>query len=228
MKENEYYAEKLSGLRLKQCYEIASPRINQYLEAEIRYVLSYIKANDIVLELGCGYGRVLSRLGQKAKKVYGIDTSEESLKLAQDILTDVPNVELHKMNAKSLSFETQMFDVVIAIQNSISAFKVDPRELIKESLRVTKHRGKVILSSYSENLWEARLEWFIQQSKEGLLGEIDLKNTGDGVIICKDGFKATTFTFDEFINLTSEMKLEAIIEEIDKSSIFCVIAANHL
>lgn len=227
MKENEYYGEKLSGLHLKRCYEIASPRIKQYLEAEIRYMLSYIKANDIVLELGCGYGRVLSRLAQKAKKVYGIDISEESLKLARDILTDTPNVELHKMNAKSLNFEDQMFDAVIAIQNSISAFKVDPRELIKKSLRVTKHGGKLILSSYSKNLWEARLEWFIQQSKERLLGEIDLKNTGDGVIVCKDGFKATTFTLDEFINLTSEMKLKARIEEIDKSSVFCVITANH-
>jgi len=228
MKENDYYSEKLSALHLKQCYEIANPRIQQYLEAEIQYVLRYIKPNDTVLELGCGYGRVLSRLAQKAKKVYGIDTSEESLRLARDIFSDIPNIELNKMNAKSLSFEDQMFDLVIAIQNSISAFKVDPQEVIKESLRVTKHGGKIILSSYSQNIWKARLEWFIQQSKEGLLGEIDLQNTKDGVIVCKDGFEATTFNLDDFIIITSDMKLKAITEEVDKSSIFCVITAEHL
>jgi len=225
--ENRYYSEKLSAMRLKRCYEIASLRIKQYLEAEIQYVLEYIKPSDVVLELGCGYGRILSRLAQRAKKVYGIDISEESLRLAREIFNDMPNVELHKMNAKSLSFKDHLFDVVIAIQNSISAFKLDPCELIKESLRVTKHGGKIILSSYSKNIWEARLDWFIQQSKEGLIGEIDLKNTRHGEIVCKDGFKATTFTPVEFLNLTSEMKLEAIIEEVDKSSIFFVITAYH-
>jgi len=73
------------------------------------------------------------------------------------------------MNAKSLSFEDHMFDRVNVIQNSISTFKVDPCELIRKSLRVTKEGGKVIVSSYSVNIWKERLDWFIYQSKEGLL-----------------------------------------------------------
>lgn len=79
MEENGYYSEKLFAMRLKQCYEMVSPRIKLYLEAEIQYILEHIKPSDIVLELGCEYGRVLSRLAQKAKKVYAIDTSEGSL-----------------------------------------------------------------------------------------------------------------------------------------------------
>ncbi len=228
MTENRYYSEKLSAFRLKRCYDIASPRIKQYLEAEIQYVLDHINQTDVVLELGCGYGRVLARLAQKAKKVFGIDTSEGSIKLAREFLHSISNIELYKMNAKSLNFNDQMFDVVIAIQNSISAFKVDPYELVRESIRVIKRGGKVLLSSYSEKIWEARLDWFIKQSGEGLLGEIDMEKTGGGVIVGKDGFKATTYTSEDFSKLSLEMGLKATIEEVDRSSIFCVIHVNSL
>lgn len=66
-----------------------------------------------------------------------------------------------------------------------------------------------------------------KQSEEGLLGEIDLEKIGKGVIVCKDGFKATTYSPEDFYRLTSEMKLDATIEEVDYSRIFCVINVNH-
>jgi len=54
-----YYGENLSGERLRRCYEIALPRVRQYLEAEIFYVLEQMDGKARILELGCGYGRVL-------------------------------------------------------------------------------------------------------------------------------------------------------------------------
>jgi ubiquinone/menaquinone biosynthesis C-methylase UbiE len=77
-----YYAEKLGGQRLRRCYEIASPRVKQYLETEIQHVLARVKPTDVVLELGCGYGRVALRMAQVARLVVGIDTCEESLAMA--------------------------------------------------------------------------------------------------------------------------------------------------
>jgi len=227
MGEQDYYSKKLSDLRLKQCYDIAPPRIQQYLEAEIHFVLKNIKPTDTVLELGCGYGRVLARLTRNTKCLYGIDTSEESLKYAQEYLTDFSNVVLHKMDVASLNFQNQMFDVVFAIQNGISAFQVNPLKLIRESIRVTKSGGRIILSSYSEKIWEARIDWFNKQSKEGLLGKIDYKKTRNGVIVCKDGFVARTFTPEDFLRLSSDLALKATIEEVDESSIFCIIEVKH-
>jgi 2-polyprenyl-6-hydroxyphenyl methylase/3-demethylubiquinone-9 3-methyltransferase len=219
----KYYSDKLSANRLQRCYEIASPRIRQYLEAEIQFVLDAINPTSIVLELGCGYGRVLVRLASKAHEVYGIDISGENIDFAREFTTTFDNVHLYEMDAEELTFQNNLFDVVVAIQNAVSAFKITPERLVIESLRVTKPGGKVILSSYSDKIWEARLEWFVKQAEEGLLGEIDWEKTKDGIIICKDGFKATTYSSSDFQELIEKLNLQATITEVDSSSLFCVI-----
>lgn len=206
-----------------RCYEIAPPRIKQYLEAEIDYVLQKIRPGDLVLELGCGYGRVLRRLVSKARIVFGIDTSLASLLLAQQMLDDVSNCKLISMNALHLAFCDRAFDLVACIQNGISAFHVNQKDLIRESIRVTKPGGTVLLSTYSDKFWNDRLEWFRLQSEAGLLGEMDPEKTGDGVIVCKDGFTGTTVRPEQFRSLTAGLNVDAQLVEIDESSLFCEI-----
>ncbi len=219
-----YYADKLSANRLKQCYEIASPRIQQYLQAEIDYVLGKIDPDNIVLELGCGFGRVLYPLIHKTKKVIGIDTSLASLKMAKKILERFSNCFLFNMDAVHLAFQDREMDLVVCVQNGISAFHVDQKDLIEESIRVTRPGGRVLFSSYSDRFWEERLEWFKVQSEAHLLGEIDFNRTQRGTIVCRDGFTATTVRPPDFLELIRNMNLQVQIEEIDGSSIFYEIA----
>jgi len=219
-----YYQARLSSQRLKRCYEIAPPRVQQYLEAEIAYVLQKIRPGNRVLELGCGYGRVLQRLVAKAGFVFGIDNSCDSLILACEELSEVSNCFLAAMNAVQLGFQDESFDLTVCIQNGISAFHVDPRDLIRESLRVTKQGGTVLFSSYSDSFWNDRLEWFQRQADAGLVGEIDYEKTGHGVIVCKDGFTATTLRRPQFFSYTSGLGVRTKFVEVDKSSLFCEIA----
>ncbi|MCP5101988.1 MAG: class I SAM-dependent methyltransferase [bacterium] len=218
-----YYEQNLSAQRLKKCYEIALPRVRQYFEAELSHVLEKIAPGDTVLDLGCGYGRTLPHLAQKAGMVAGVDNSYQSLNLARESTEGISNCVLAAMNAVQMGFSENKFDVVICIQNGISAFHVDQKELIKESIRVAKPNGKILFSSYSEKFWDHRLEWFQMQADEGLLGEIDREKTGNGVIICKDGFKATTVGADRFSALTSGLGAAVKITEVDASSLFCEI-----
>ena len=223
-----YYTQKLAAERLRQVYQIAPPRVQQYFEAEIEFVLSKIMQTDTVLELGCGYGRVIKRLMRQAKAVIGIDTSQESLRLAQAFLDHSTMVKLFAMNAIDLGFRDQQFDVVFCIQNGISAFQVDQRKLIQEAIRVTRQGGIVLFSSYSEQFWEERIYWFRLQAEHGLIGEIDEEETGNGVIVCKDGFRTMTFSASDFLNLTSGLGVEPIITEVDRSSLFCEMYANRI
>ena len=148
---NQYYNDKLSALRLKRCYDIAPPRVQKYLKAEVDHVLQKIRSNYFVLELGCGYGRVLSQIASKAFRVIGIDNAYSNLILAKKMHNSFSNCCLLTMDAINLTFRSQIFDLVICIQNGISVFHVDKIKLIAESIRVTKDNGYIIFSSYQFN-----------------------------------------------------------------------------
>ena len=222
---DKYYKDRLAADKLIKVYDLATPRIKQYLDKEIEYTLSFIAKSDVVLEMGCGYGRVMKYLSNKADKVCGIDSSLASLQFAKQYLKESDKVTLYQMNADELGFENKSFDIVVCIQNGISAFHVDPVKLAEEMIRVTKPGGKILISSYSVKFWEHRLEWFRIQSEHGLLGEIDWSKTKDGNIVCKYGFTATTYTEDDFKNLMSNFNNKFSFTEVDNSSQFCVVEA---
>jgi SAM-dependent methyltransferase len=220
---SDYYSKQLSSNRLMKCYDIAPPRVRQYLQAEVNYVIGHLHATDIVVELGCGYGRVLKDLLPHAYLGIGIDISLDSLRLAIEYIGRNERYQLVQSDASRLALHDKSVDKVVCIQNGISAFKVDPLRLIKESVRITREGGSCIFSSYSDAFWEQRLEWFRLQANEGLIGEIDWSLTTNGVIACKDGFRATTFRLEDFTDLCNRIGINAFVSEVDKSSIFCRI-----
>jgi 2-polyprenyl-6-hydroxyphenyl methylase/3-demethylubiquinone-9 3-methyltransferase len=223
----DYYSKKLSADRLRRVYEVASPRVRRYLDAEVEFVKSHLKTGDRVIELGCGYGRILPPLAEKAGLVTGIDSSIESIRSGIDFLSDCRNCSLAVMSAGNLGFRDRTFDCVVCIQNGISAFKIDPVALVGEAIRVCRDDGVALFSTYSAKFWDHRLEWFEVQSRHGLLGEIDYAQTGDGQIVCKDGFRATTFTKDDFREIAEILDVSHEITEVDESSLFCAYSRNN-
>ena len=220
-----YYAGKLSGKRLGRCYEIASPRVEQYLDAEIRFAASRLQPDDVVLELGCGYGRVAFRLAEVSRRVVGIDTATDSLTLARRLAGDNPRLEFVEMDALELSFADAEFDRVVCVQNGICAFGVDREKLVREALRVTRPGGRILFSTYAELFWPHRLEWFEAQAAAGLVGPIDYEHSRDGTIVCKDGFRSGLVTPRAFRALGAALGVEVEVTEVDESSVFCEIVA---
>jgi len=214
------YYNTLSAERLKKCYDIAPVRIMRYLKAEIDFVIGKIISPSKILELGCGYGRIIEQLASGDAIIAGIDTSLDSLKFGRDNLQNKLGINLSCMNAVSLGFKDNSFDLVLCLQYGISAFHSDRLQLVKEAIRVTRKRGKILFSTYSEKFWGDRLEWFKLQASKGLIGEIDEIKTVRGTIICKDGFKATTIKPGEFKSLVSSLNVIPVIIEVDESSIF--------
>ncbi len=219
----EYYRDRLSGERLKRVYEIAPPRVRQYLDKEADHVVERVVPGTDVLELGCGYGRILPGLAKKAGTVVGVDTSHDNLAVGKGEVAHLAHCHLACMDAALLGFQDGWFDCVVCIQNGISAFHVDQRKLIWEAVRVARPGGVVLFSTYAERFWADRLEWFELQAEEGLLGDIDYGKTGNGVIVCKDGFTATTVSPDDFRTLTRGLDAEVDLVEVDGSSLFCEV-----
>ncbi len=216
------YYERLSAERLERCYEIAPPGVKAYLDLEGEYVCASMASGARVLELGCGYGRVLAALARKSGWLAGVDLSLSSLALAR---RRVPGAALAQMNVAALSFRPASFDLVCCPQNGISAFHVDQRALLASALRLVTPGGQAQFFSYADAFWPHRLAWFRIQAAEGLIGEIDEAATADGTIVCKDGFTATTVSPDRFRELTQGLGTSVSVSVLGEASVVCTITA---
>lgn len=221
---SNYYAQSLNAARLAMVYETEIPRIRQYLAAEIDHVRRALGSGDRVLEVGAGYGRILKELAPHAATLVGIDISPDNVAYGTDYLADCPNASLQVMDAHAIRFD-EGFDAVLCLQNGLSAMKGEPEKLVTLCLNATVPGGRVFFSTYSPRFWEQRLDWFREQAGKGLVGEIDEERTRNGVIICKDGFTARSFTEDDLRVLGKASGRPFTLEEIDGSSLFLVLTA---
>jgi len=217
-----YYASKLNAMDLFQVYETGIPRVKQYLDAEIEFVSRGLKGKERLLELGAGYGRILERLAPRAAELVGVDISGDNVRFGCEYLKGAPNCHLVVMDAHFIEFESE-FDVVLCLQNGLSAVKGDPGNIVRRSVRALVPGGRAFFSTYSENFWEHRLAWFMEQAGKGLLGEIDMEKTRDGKIVCKDGFTATTFLPEDLERLGRLSGCEFRIDEVDSSSLLLIL-----
>ena len=109
---------------------------------------SSIGKQDIVLDVGCGGGRTLSKLAAIATqgKVYGIDHSAESVAMAMRTnqqWIDLGRVEVREASVSRLPFSDGAFDVITAVETHFwwPALPTDLREV----LRVLKPGGRLIV-----------------------------------------------------------------------------------
>ena len=219
--EKNYYAENLNSQKLYQVYETSLPRIKRYLEAEIEFVRARLSGRERVLELGAGYGRIVKELAPFCASIVGMDISEENVALGRRYLKDFPHAGMVVMDVHDMRFDRQ-FDVVLCLQNGLSAMRADDR-VIKDIIGLLAPGGAAYFSSYSAKFWDCRLKWFEEQASKGLLGAIDPERTKYGVIVCTDGFKATTHTPDDFERIGAASGYPYQVTEVDDSSVFLII-----
>ena len=105
-------------------------------------VLDLAPAQPVVLEIGCGIGRVLQHLADGCREVHGIDISREMVDRGAQRLAHLPNVHFHHGNGYDLGvFEDQRFDLVF----SAFVFQHMPKTIafnyMLEAARVLKPDG---------------------------------------------------------------------------------------
>ena len=115
-----------------------------------------IKEDDIILDIGCGGGMNINRMSKKAKKVYGVDYSIESVKLSKEVNEDYirqGKVEILEGNVADLPFEDNTFDIVTAFETVY--FWPDIEKSFGEVKRVLKPGGTFLIgmeTNGSDNL----------------------------------------------------------------------------
>src|SRR5262245_32216996 len=119
--------------------------------AEAERLRRFLRPDAMVLDIGCGTGRVMEHLAPWCRQVDGIDISERMVQQGRERLGHLANVRFHHGNGYDLAgFRDGSFDVVY----SIVALQHMPRTVaynyLLESHRVLRQDG--VLWLYVPNL----------------------------------------------------------------------------
>jgi len=222
--QKNYYAKTLNAKKLYEVYQTKYPRVKKYFTEEIAFVMNQLHGTERMLELGAGYGRIMKELAIHCKLIVGIDISEDNVTFGKEYLSDT-HAKLIVMDAHQINPERfeMSFDVVLCLQNALSAMKVEPFSYVEKIMDLLSPNGRAFISSYSEKFWPHRLDWFLEQAEKGLLGEIDLEQTKAGTIVGKDGFRAVTYTVEQLREIGKSSGYPYKVQEVDESSIFLII-----
>ncbi|MDI6793278.1 MAG: methyltransferase domain-containing protein [bacterium] len=95
---------------------------------------------DSLIELGCGFGRVLKMIKThfKEKKLCGVDIGESMIKSAKSFLKDYPEIALFVAGGEVLPFRNRAFDIALTHTMLMHVPPTKIRETILEISRIAK------------------------------------------------------------------------------------------
>lgn len=107
-----------------------------------------VSETDIILDIGCGGGRTIATLAEKASrgKVYGIDHSEDCVRWSKEYnraLVEAGRVEVIHSSVEKMPFRDHFFSLVTAVETIY--FWPGIVNNLKEVRRVLKPGGKILI-----------------------------------------------------------------------------------
>lgn len=139
-----------------------------------------------VLEIGCGYGRLMNDVADNVKSITGIDISHEVLEITKNLVCDRKKNAFVKFNdGISIPFGDDTFDIVY----SFSVFQHITKHMVyiylKEIDRILRYNGVMFIQFLSSPLGEKEINvkkvteqsvgWTKEEIFDACLG-LDFKN----------------------------------------------------
>jgi ubiquinone/menaquinone biosynthesis C-methylase UbiE len=107
-----------------------------------------IRKDDVVLEIGCGIGRVGKLVVPLCRKWIGCDVASNMLSLAAERLRDLPGVELKEISGYDLrGVEDASLDVVYCTVVFMHLESWDRYNYISEAFRVLRPGGRIYVDN---------------------------------------------------------------------------------
>lgn len=154
---NAMYAV-LVGAKDEREFDLSGEKIAEKLK-------EFINTEDIVLDVGCGIGRIEKHLVKYCAEIHGVDVSKGMAKLAKRRLKGLNNVYIYKTNGKDLSlFPDGKFDFVFSIIVLQHLEKEDAVFYLLEMFRILKPSGELyfnVLNFFDDGNFENFMEKYV-------------------------------------------------------------------
>jgi ubiquinone/menaquinone biosynthesis C-methylase UbiE len=145
-----------------------------------------IEPDYIILDVGCGGGKTVNRLAQKAPlgKVFGIDYSPDMVEYSKKVnkkLIAEDRVEIVEGSVEKMGFSDDFFDLVTAIETYYfwSSFS----DTVQEIRRVLKPDGKLLIVNemVKDGVYDVKYAKTIEKAHVRLFPLDETRNTLEAV-----------------------------------------------
>ncbi len=172
--------QKVVEKNLKQTevgYDLIAKKFSEtrkHFWRSLEFAKEYVQSGDVVLDFGCGNGRLLELFEDKNIKYKGVDPSQKLIDLAKKQYTSYQDDFIKISPTKvSLPFNAENFNSIY----SIATFHHLPGEkhrfaVAQELYRLTRNNGWIIITvwnlwqtKYKKQIWKNRFSKLIGKSK---------------------------------------------------------------
>ncbi|OIO40566.1 hypothetical protein AUJ61_01595 [Candidatus Pacearchaeota archaeon CG1_02_30_18] len=115
------------------------------------------KKEEIILDAGCGNGKISIKVSKKCRKVYGVDISKNAFKKV--IKINPKKIEFIQTELEKLPFENNFFDKILCIETLEHV--INPERVLKEFYRVLKSSGTLIITYPTKAIVERIYEFLV-------------------------------------------------------------------
>jgi len=206
------------------------PIMKNHEKAEKKIIQRIAKSlNKTFIDLGAGYGRILSFVSPIVKNVISIEinpdmydeleTRSRDYSNTKTILGDVTNL------SKIIEKENIHRPVLLLLQNTLGTIEGDWKKLLKEMKKVVKkYQGEVLLSLYRQQALE---NWGIMTYWHGveMNGKPDMKKTDlkNGFFVSKTGYTSKWWTDKEIEKIKDFFEGEVVDQVVTNEFIVFTI-----
>ena len=145
---------------------------------DLAFYLEHLKPAQHILELGCGYGRILSELARAGHQVTGLDLDADMLALAADARSALPpelgeRITLLAGDMRNFQLE-QTFDAIIIAFNSLYCMLSE--DAVIDCLRCARAHlskgGEIIFDGYAIDYFHLHADPLEQEDESEALDSL--------------------------------------------------------
>ncbi len=204
-----------------------TPLVKDFKKKELEFFKENIPKGASVFEAGCGEGRVLKSLSEKASFLAGIDINNSLVEKAREKFKGNKHVEFFCENMLKTHFADSIFDYGILSMNTLGNLGKNKVAALVELKRILKNNGKIFIVVYSEKALEERIRHYTDLYKFEMLD----KEKGKVKLFCSfDGINPITteqFSKKDLEDLFTKAGFaEFKIEPLNEITYICTVAVK--